>query len=171
MTNPTERAAIHEARSLNSTRTTSPSTHRTRRALAVVATFAATALLAACASASPSAAPSASGAASFGSAGVALSWIKNYEFAGYYYADKEGDYTKNGFSSVDIIAGGGTTNSWDTVLAGQALIGLASDLTGVTGAINDGAPLKIIGAQFVKSPVGFVSLAKNPISSVSELAG
>jgi ABC-type nitrate/sulfonate/bicarbonate transport system substrate-binding protein len=57
------------------------------------------------------------------------------------------------------------------VLSGQALIGLASDLTGITGAINDGAPLKIIGAQFVRNPVGFVSLAKNPIRTVADLAG
>ncbi|GAA2231381.1 ABC transporter substrate-binding protein [Herbiconiux moechotypicola] len=157
------------------TRTTSPTrsprpARRIRRLTAAATGLALAAVLAACSSSAPAATSTAS-ADGFGDAGIALSWIKNYEFAGYFYADQDGDYTDNGFDSVDIIAGGGTTNSWDSVLAGQATIGLASDLTGVTGAIEDGAPLKIIGAQFVKSPVGFVSLAGNPISSIDDLAG
>lgn len=182
MTNPTERAATHEARNTSTTRTRSTRTRTTRstptrtrgfRRIAAVATGLAVAVtLAACSSSEPASTAAAGSAdAGYGSAGIALSWIKNYEFAGYFYADKDGDYTDNGFDSVDVIAGGGTTNSWDTVLAGQAMIGLASDLTGVTGAIEGGAPLAIIGAQFVKSPVGFVSLAGNPISSVDDLAG
>lgn len=146
----------------------------TRRFFALVAGVAVTGALAACSTGSDvttSTETDDGAAVSYGSTGIALSWIKNYEFAGYYYADQNGYYTDEGFESVDIIAGGGTTNSWDTVLAGQAMFGLASDLTGVTGAINDGAPLKIIGAQFVQSPVGFVSLADNPIESVDDLAG
>jgi ABC-type nitrate/sulfonate/bicarbonate transport system substrate-binding protein len=107
----------------------------------------------------------------FGAAGIALSWIKNYEFAGYFYADQQDYYAEAGFDSVEIIAGGGTTNPWDTVLANGAMVGLASDLTGISGAIGDGAPLKIIGAQFVQSPVGFVSLAGDPIESIDDLAG
>ncbi|GAA3018340.1 ABC transporter substrate-binding protein [Microbacterium dextranolyticum] len=170
MTHPIPRAAsdmaLSSSRSTRSTRFTRRS--RLTTALAVAATAAV--LLSGCAS-SPEATTSSAGTADFGTGGVALSWIKNYEFAGYYYADKNGDYTKNGFSSVDIIAGGGTTNPWDTVLAGNATIGLASDLTGITGAIHGGAPLKIIGAQFVKSPVGFVSLKGNPIASVADLKG
>jgi len=119
----------------------------------------------------PAASSTTSSATSFGTASVALSWIKNYEFAGYYFAEDNGDYTEAGFDKVDLIAGGGNTNSWDLVLGGQAQIGLASDLTGITGAINGGAGLKIIGAQFVKNPVGFVSLAKNPIRTVADLTG
>lgn len=172
--NPTPRAATDTARSsTSSTSSYTPSPRLSRRSRSAWAvTVAAVAALALAACSSAAADPVSSGdAADFGTGGVALSWIKNYEFAGYYYADKDGDYTDNGFDSVDIIAGGGTTNPWDTVLAGGATIGLASDLTGVTGAINEGAPLKIIGAQFVKSPVGFVSLAGNPINSVADLAG
>lgn len=144
-----------------------------RRAAPAAAAAALAVTLAACSSSAPASegGSTASGAASLGTAGIALSWIKNYEFAGYFYADRDGDYTANGLDSVDIIAGGGTTNPWDSVLAGQATIGLASDLTGVTGSIEDGAPLTIIGAQFVKSPVGFVSLAANPIASVDDLKG
>jgi ABC-type nitrate/sulfonate/bicarbonate transport system substrate-binding protein len=148
-------------------------THRSIRSIRTIAATAVAGLaLTALAACSTAAAPADESAdAGYGDSGIALSWIKNYEFAGYYYADQNGYFTDNGFDSVEIIAGGGTTNPWDTVLAGNAMVGLASDLTGVTGAINDGAPLKIIGAQFVKSPVGFVSLAGNPIASVDDLAG
>lgn len=173
--NSTERTAPLAERT-STTRTTSSTTRPARRRartgiLAATVALTTALVLTACSGESTAAPSGSDAAADFGTGGVALSWIKNYEFAGYYYADKNGYYTDNGFDSVDIIAGGGTTNPWDTVLAGNATIGLASDLTGITGAINDGAPLKIIGAQFVKSPVGFVSLAGNPISSVDDLAG
>lgn len=171
MTNLTEGAASREAHNMSSTGTLFRTTRGARRGLAAAAGLALLAVLAACSSSTPAASTSGGSAPNYGASGVALSWIKNYEFAGYFYANKKGYYTDNGFDTVKIIAGGATTNSWDTVLAGQALIGLASDLTGVTGAINDGAPLKIIGAQFVKSPVGFVSLSQNPIRSISDLAG
>lgn len=169
MTQPTARAATDTARSQSTTRTTSPTRPHRRRLLTTLAGVVAATTLAACAPGADAADDDAD--AGYGSAGIALSWIKNYEFSGYFFADQEGYYTDAGFDEVDIIAGGGTTNPWDTVLAGNATIGLASDLTGITGAINEGAPLKIVGAQFVQSPVGFVSLADNPIASVDDLAG
>ena len=139
-----------------------------RRILAAAAALAAAALtLSACATSTPE--PTTD--EGFGEAGIALSWIKNYEFAGYFAADKNGYYTDEGFSSVNIIAGGGESNSWDTVLSGNALIGLASDLLGPSTAIQQGADLVVIGAQFVESPVGIVSLSGNPISSVDDLVG
>lgn len=147
-----------------------PRSPRARRTTAAAAGVLALALtVSGCASTAASS--SSSDTSSYGTASVALSWIKNYEFAGYYFAEDDGAYTDAGFDKVDLIAGGGNTNSWDLVLSGQAQVGLASDLTGITGAINDGAGLKIIGAQFVKNPVGFVSLAGNPIRTVADLKG
>lgn len=138
-----------------------------RRLIAGLAAVAAVGLaLSACSSATPE--PTAD---SFGEAGIALSWIKNYEFAGYFAADQNGYFTDAGFDSVNLIAGGGETSPWDTVLAGNATIGLASDLLGPASAIQQGADLVIIGAQYVESPVGIVSLAGNPISSVDDLVG
>lgn len=151
--------------------TASSPLHPARRPRAAIALAAAVLSLGLAACSSNAASSSSSPSESYGKGGVALSWVKNYEFAGYFEADKRGYYRANGFDSVDVIAGGGTTNSWDTVLAGNADIGLASDLTGISGAIDDGAPLVIIGAQFVKSPVGFVSLAGNPIRTVKDLKG
>lgn len=148
---------------------TTPTRRRRRAGLAAAGVVALALAVSGCASPAASSDPTSAG--SFGTASVALSWIKNYEFAGYYFAEDDGDYTDAGFDKVDLIAGGGNTNPWDLVLSGQAQIGLASDLTGITGAINDGAGLKVIGAQFVKNPVGFVSLAKNPIRTVADLKG
>ena len=152
---------------------TAPAARRRRRRTTAAAAAVGALLLALTVTgcASPAASSPSDGPTSLGTASVALSWIKNYEFAGYYFAEENGAYTDAGFDEVDLIAGGGNTNSWDLVLSGQAQIGLASDLTGITGAINDGAGLKIIGAQFVKNPVGFVSLAGNPIRTVADLKG
>lgn len=153
-----------------------PTTQRTRtRRLGALAGLIAGTLvigLAGCSSSSSdtSAAP-ASAEADYGDSGIALSWIKNYEFAGYYLADQNDYYSEEGFNSMNLIAGGGDTNSWDTVLAGNAIFGLASDLLGPSTAINQGADLVVVGAQFVQSPVGIVSLAGNPINTVADIVG
>jgi ABC-type nitrate/sulfonate/bicarbonate transport system substrate-binding protein len=138
-----------------------------RRSITVAAAVTAIGVLAACSSPEPSG----SDDEGFGKAGIALSWIKNYEFAGYFVADKNGYYDDSGFDEVDIIAGGGETNSWDTVLANNAMFGLASDLLGVSTAIKQGADLVVVGAQYVDSPVGIVSLEGNPIRSLDDMKG
>ena len=57
--------------------------------------------LSACASAAPAAAPSGDAAADgFGDLTVQLSWIKNEEFAGEFFADSKGYYAEAGFDSV-----------------------------------------------------------------------
>lgn len=146
-------------------RRTDPRWRRGRRAAAIVAA-AIVGLLPTVGSATTEPA-----APDYGDTAIALSWIKNYEFAGYFLADRNGYYADAGFDSVEILAGGGQTNSWDSVLANNALFGLASDLTGVSSSILQGSDLVVIGAQYVRSPVGIVSLAENPISSVEDLEG
>lgn len=157
--------------SASTARTTSPRTNLSRagrrftlRSCALAAVVALTACGGSTGSGSTEATESRTG-------GIALSWIKNYEFSGYFFADKEGYYRDEGFSDVDLVAGGGTTNSWDTVLQGGADIALASDLTGIATAIKQGADLTVVGAQFVRSPVGIVSLSGNPITSVDDMQG
>jgi ABC-type nitrate/sulfonate/bicarbonate transport system substrate-binding protein len=166
------RTALSSSAATSAPPLAAPAVPRRRRRRAAAATSGVLLLaLAVTGCAAPAASSSSTSPDSLGTASIALSWIKNYESAGYYFAEQNGDYTDAGFDDVDLIAGGGNTNSWDLVLSGQAEMGLASDLTGITGAINDGAELKIIGAQFVKNPVGFVSLAANPISTVADLTG
>jgi ABC-type nitrate/sulfonate/bicarbonate transport system substrate-binding protein len=131
-------------------------------------------LLAACSSSSssPSAgSSSSSGAKSFGSANVQLSWIKNIEFSGEYFADALGYYKGAGFSGVTLTAGGSAGTSAEAAVAtGKALVGLSS-VTVTAPAILKGAKLKTIGATYQKNPFCIVSVAKNPIPDVQSMKG
>ena len=93
---------------------------------------------------------------SYGELSVQFSWIKNAEFAGEYFADSNGYYQEAGFSSVNFIAGPTATAA--VVLSGEVLVGL-SDAIAVTPVIlEEGAPLKIIGATYQKNPFTILSL-------------
>ena len=121
------------------------------RPLAAIAAISAAALvLTGCAS------DSAEETESYGELGVQFSWIKNAEFAGEYFADTNGYYQEAGFSSVNFIAGPTATAA--VVLSGEVLVGL-SDAIAVTPVIlEEGAPLKIIGATYQKNPFTILSL-------------
>ncbi|ROQ38554.1 ABC-type nitrate/sulfonate/bicarbonate transport system substrate-binding protein [Frondihabitans sp. PhB188] len=133
-----------------------------------------TALLAACSTDSPSSTSSSGGAAAAGSLGtiaVQLSWIKNIEFAGEYFATEKGYYTKAGFKGVTLLAGGGQTGAEEALVAGQALVGLSGPSI-TAPAILKGAPLKIIGTTYQKNPFCLLSLEeKTPIKTVADLKG
>src|ERR1700712_860397 len=84
------------------------------------------AVLAACSTGSPSTTGSATAAAgaagSLGTISLALSWIKNVEFAGEYFATEKGYFTDAGFQAVTLLAGGGQTTAEEALLSGQALV-------------------------------------------------
>ena len=130
-------------------------------------------LLAACGSSDSSAASgSSSGSKDFGTVSVRLSWIKNVEFAGSYVADQKGYFTAAGFTgAANLIAGGPTATPIESdVLSGTALVGISSpDIT--AAAIAQGAPLKIIGAEYQKNPFCIMSLADKPISKPQDMYG
>lgn len=106
----------------------------------------------------------------FGALDVQFSWIKNAEFAGEYFADANGYYAEEGFSSVNFIAGPTATAA--VVLSGGALVGL-SDAVAVTPVIlEEEAPLKIIGATYQKSPFTILSLKDGAnIQTAQDLIG
>jgi ABC-type nitrate/sulfonate/bicarbonate transport system substrate-binding protein len=134
-------------------------------------------VLAACSSSSSSTSSSSTSAAAstgtpaLGELSYQLSWIKNVEFAGSYIADTKGYYKAQGFSSVNLIAGGSSSTSAETVVsAGKALVGVSSpDIT--SAAIVKGAPIKIIGAQYQKNPFAIMSMAKTPIATPEDMYG
>ena len=115
-------------------------------------------------------APAAEESSDFGELSVQLSWIKNSEFAGEFFADTNGYYTEAGFSEVNFIAGPTATTA--VVLAGDALVGL-SDAIAVTPVIlEEGAPLKIIGATYQKNPFTILSLKDGAnIQTAQDLVG
>ena len=112
-----------------------------------------------------------SAAADLGTLDFRLSWIKNVEFAGEYFADKNGYYAAQGFSKVNLISGGPSATPQETdVVTGKAFIGIsAPDITGA--AVAKGAPLTIIGAQYQKNPFAIMSMAKTPITTPQEMIG
>lgn len=114
---------------------------------------------------------SSGGSADHGDLAIQLSWIKNIEFAGEFFADSKGYYKNAGFSSVNLIAGGSAgTSAEAAVTSGKALVGLSSP-TLTAPAINEGAPLKIIGTTFQKNAFCIVSLDSNPIPDPAAMKG
>lgn len=145
-----------------------------RRVAAAIAGAALAALtLSAC---SGGAAATASGAASepaaegHGDLTVQLSWIKNEEFAGEYFADANGYYEEAGFSSVNLVPGPSTGVA--ELVSGSADIALSDSVAVGAAVASEGAPLKIIGATFQKNPFTILSLAEGgDIAKADDLVG
>ncbi|GAA1704083.1 ABC transporter substrate-binding protein [Microbacterium sediminicola] len=101
---------------------------------------------------------------------IQLSWIKNEEFAGEFFADSNGYYTDAGFSSVTLVPGPST--SAPELISGTADFGLSDAVS--TGAVvaSEGAPLKIIGTTYQKNPFTILSLADGGnIATVEDMIG
>jgi ABC-type nitrate/sulfonate/bicarbonate transport system substrate-binding protein len=107
---------------------------------------------------------------SFGEISVQYSWIKNEEFAGEYYADKNGYYKDAGFSAVNGISGPDTGVA--KLLSGDVQVAL-SDAASIGAAIAEqDAPLKIVGATFQKNPFTILSLKDGAnIATPADLKG
>lgn len=138
------------------------------------------AVLTACGSSSKSSTATSAGTAAAGTSvstvpkplqkvGYQFGWVKNFQFDGDYIADHNGFYKAAGIE-VDLIAGGPTIAVEPVVTQGKALIGNSSpDVT--ANAILKGAPLKIIGAQYQKSPFAIISMTKDPIKTPQDMIG
>lgn len=107
----------------------------------------------------------------FGTISVQLSWIKNIEFAGEYFADSKGYYSEAGFEKVDLVTG--PVDSADAlVLAGNIDVGLSAPDATARFITEQGAPLKIIGSTFQKNPFCILSLEEGkPIRTPADLVG
>ncbi|CAN5130411.1 ABC transporter substrate-binding protein [soil metagenome] len=146
-----------------------------RVSIAVASVAVAAVALSGCASSStPASSDSASGSASaapadYGTLKLQLSWIKDNEFAGEFFADSKGYYKAAGFDGVTMTPG--PTTGTAELLSGKADIAL-SDAVSVGSAVAKGQPLKIIGTTYQKNPFTILSLKeKTPISTPAELKG
>ena len=108
---------------------------------------------------------------SFGKLTYQLGWIKSVQYAGSYIAVKEGYYLKEGFDSVDLMAGGPSAPPIEAVVSsGNALVGVSSPAA-TADAIVQGARLKIVGAQYQRSPYCIISLSEKPITTPEAMLG
>jgi len=142
------------------------------------------AVLAACGSSSKTASSSTTAAAAAGASSTTvasgvtlsnykmsfqLSWLKDVEFAGSWIADSMGYYKTNGLD-VSLLAGGPNTAVEPVINQGTALIGL-DGIDTISGAINQGSDLKIVGVLFQKNPFCVVSKAATNIVAPTDLYG
>lgn len=97
-------------------------------------------------------------------------WINDAEFAGYFAAIDDGYYTDVGLD-LTYLSGGPDVIPESSIIAGKADLALTTPDTTIKAIIDQGAPFKIIGAQYQKNPIGIVSLAKAPILTPAELRG
>ncbi|WP_300585957.1 ABC transporter substrate-binding protein [Marivita sp.] len=97
-------------------------------------------------------------------------WINDAEFAGYFIAIDEGYYAAEGLD-MTYLSGGPDVIPESTIIADRADLALTTPDTTIKAIVDQGAPFKIIGAQYQKNPIGIVSLASNPINEPKDLIG
>lgn len=97
-------------------------------------------------------------------------WINDAEFTGYFLGLDQGYYTEAGLD-LTYLSGGPDVIPESTIIAGRADLALTTPDTTIKAISEQGAPFKIIGAQYQKNPIGIVSLAKNPIHEPKDLIG
>lgn len=145
-----------------------------RVAVATIAVAAAAISLAGCSSSSSGSSSddstsSAGASGDYGTLNLQLSWVKDFEFSGEFFADSKGYYKDAGFSTVNMTPG--PTTGTAELLSGKADVAL-SDAASVGSAVAKGQPLKIIGATFQKNPFTILSLQeKTPIETPQDLVG
>ena len=97
-------------------------------------------------------------------------WINDAEFCGYFAAIDNGYYSDNALD-LTYLSGGPDVVPESAIIAGKADLALTTPDTTIKAIVDQGAPFKIIAAQYQKNPIGIVSLAKAPINSPQELKG
>ena len=98
-----------------------------------------------------------------------LSWIKNFQFAGSYFADTKKYYQQYGVD-VDLLAGGPSLSVDPIVVSGKALVGQSSPGF-MCNAISKGAELKCIGANYQRSTLCMMSMARTPLNQPQDMVG
>ncbi|MFT4125769.1 MAG: ABC transporter substrate-binding protein [Gordonia sp. (in: high G+C Gram-positive bacteria)] len=102
---------------------------------------------------------------------VQLSWQKNIEFAGEYWALEKGYFRDAGVGTPELLTGGGAGTGVETGLTSNKVwIGMtAPQLT--APVILQGAPLMTVAATFQKNPFCIMSLADKAIHTPQEMRG
>src|SRR4051794_16638352 len=89
-------------------------------------------------------------------------WVNDAEFIGYFVALNQGLYSKENLD-LRYLPGGPDIIAEGTLLSKRSDLALTPVETTINLIVRDGAPLRIIGTQYQKSPLGVVSLKKSRI--------
>jgi ABC-type nitrate/sulfonate/bicarbonate transport system substrate-binding protein len=102
---------------------------------------------------------------------VALGWIMNVEFAGFWVADDQGFYADEGLE-IEFQAGGpNAPDPTQSVSSDAADIGVHPNMQTVMTSIPAGNDFVIAGTVFQTSPGGLLSLADDPVLTPEDLVG
>jgi ABC-type nitrate/sulfonate/bicarbonate transport system substrate-binding protein len=102
---------------------------------------------------------------------VALGWVPNVEFGGFWIADDAGYYAEEGLKIEWIPGGPDAPNPEAAVAAGDADLGLSADTKTLIDATADGNPFSLLGTVYQRGPGCLLSLADNPVVTVEDLSG
>jgi ABC-type nitrate/sulfonate/bicarbonate transport system substrate-binding protein len=97
-------------------------------------------------------------------------WLNDPEFLGYMIAIDKGYYAADGLK-VNYFPGGPNLIPEGALLSGKADIALTNTVGLAIAVTQKGAPLRVIGTQFQKSPLGVISLASSNIAGPKDLIG
>ncbi|MBV9987428.1 MAG: ABC transporter substrate-binding protein [Chitinophagaceae bacterium] len=97
-----------------------------------------------------------------------LKWWHQFQFAGYYAAQKQGYYKQSGLD-VQLIPGDAGHDVMKQVLSGTADFGITD--SELLLEYSQGQPVVALGAIFQHSPYVIMSLARSGINSPSDLVG
>jgi ABC-type nitrate/sulfonate/bicarbonate transport system substrate-binding protein len=97
-------------------------------------------------------------------------YINDSEFLGYYVAIDKGFYRQEGLD-LHYLPGGPDIIPESALLSGTADIALTEPDTTIQAILHQGAPFRIIGAQFQTSPMGIISLDSAPVRRAADLIG
>jgi NitT/TauT family transport system substrate-binding protein len=100
---------------------------------------------------------------------VQLQYTHQAEFAGFYAADQNGYYAKEGLA-VTFLQGGPTVDHMTAVQEGKAQFGTTSADALIT-ARAEGKTLSAIASVYRRSPVVFLTLANSGITRPQDFAG
>jgi ABC-type nitrate/sulfonate/bicarbonate transport system substrate-binding protein len=103
-------------------------------------------------------------------AALQFGWVKTVEFAGSFIADDKGYYKAEGLD-IEMLSGGPGIDVVTAVVSGKALFGCGTGSQILAKARERGAPIKIVGVLYQKSPLAILSLKKKPIRSPQDLLG
>lgn len=101
---------------------------------------------------------------------VQLGWIANVEYVDHWLALEDGYFTDAGLDVTVMPGGPNAPDPLTMVAAGSAEIGYTSWLP-FLDAVAKGNEFVIIAARMQTSPLGIISLAKNPILSAKDIVG
>lgn len=102
---------------------------------------------------------------------VALAWIPNVEYGGFWLADSAGYYEDEGLD-IEWIPGGPEAPTVEaTVAAGGADVGVESSLGQLLQAVSQGDELVALGSVFQENPACILTLGPDPVTSIADLQG